>query len=238
MTESTVTVDPALAKDLLSDALDHDAAAAEEPAAEPPPRVSWLNEDGSPRYGLKADGTPRKSKPGTGRPRSDDKPRTTPQLPPGSESPAREKSRGTPGRDYTDDIGAALSMAWMGMASIPFTRAHAAIVRAHTPALVPAWNTAAQHNATIRGYIEKMSGDGNLAWVIPVTVVTTPLVIGMWQVTRDPQLRAELAAQTEKEFRAFIREQAQAAGIDLGEELPLPDEEELPLPDEEDEDAG
>lgn len=213
MTGATVTVDPALAKDLLSDALDADAAAG--PEAEPPPRASWLNEDGSPRWGVKADGTPRKARPGTGRPRNDDKPRTTRELPPGSESPAREQSRGTPGRDYTDEIGAALSMAWMGMASVPFTRAHAAVIRAHTPALIPAWNTAARHNAAIRGAIEKMSGDGNLAWVIPVVVVTTPVALGMWQVTRNGELRAELAAQTEQDFRAFITEQAQAAGIEL-----------------------
>jgi hypothetical protein len=220
----TVTVDAALAKDLLSDALDADAAASAGPAADPPPLASYLNEDGSPRWGLKADGTPRRAKPGSGRPPKDDRARTTKELPPGV-SPARQSSRGTPGRDYSDDIGAALTMAWMGMASIPYTRGHAAIIRAHTPGMIPAWNTAAQQSPAIRSAIEKMSGEGSLSWVIPVTIVTTPVVIGMWQVTRNAEMRAELAARTEQDFAAFIAEQARAAGIEPEAEAP---EEETP----------
>ncbi|HEX4661890.1 MAG TPA: hypothetical protein VH307_31225 [Streptosporangiaceae bacterium] len=213
-----MTVDPALAKDLLSEVLDADAAKADEtPAAPPPPRSPWLLEDGTPRWGLKPDGTPRRARPGTGRPPKDDKPRTAKELPPGNESPAREPTRGTTGRDYTDQIAGALSMTWMGMAAVPFTRAHAAVLHAHIPDMIPAWNTAAQQNATIRHAIEKLSGDGSWSWVIPVTVVTTPVVLGMWQVTRDGDLRTHLAAQTEKDFREFLTEQAAAAGIDLDE---------------------
>ncbi|HXC83863.1 MAG TPA: hypothetical protein VNV62_18600 [Trebonia sp.] len=219
----TLTVDPELARGLLDDVLDRDAA--DGPGADPPPRVPWLNEDGSPRWGVKADGSPRRAKPGTGRPRLDDndKPRTTGKPPPqpgtpGDTPPNPQSSGGGSGaKDYSEDIGATLTMVWMGLASVPFTRAHAAIVRAQTPAMVPAWNTAAQQNATIRKYVQKLSGEGSWAWVIPVTITTTPLAAGMWQVTRDASLRAALAKQTEKDFAEFIAEQATAAGMDIPE---------------------
>lgn len=217
----TVTVDPSALTEAFNRALDADAAAHNE--APPPPRVPWLNEDGSARWGYKEDGSPRRSKPGTGRPPKDgtDKARTTDKPPPqtpagGGQSGPDSHAAGQP-RDYSEDIGGALTMVWMGLASVPWTRGHAAIVRAQTPAMVPAWNTAAQQNATVRRYIEKLSGEGSWAWVIPVTIVTLPLAAGMWQVTRDRDLRAGLAAQTEKDFAAFIAEQARAAGMDIPE---------------------
>jgi hypothetical protein len=52
--------------------------------------------------------------------------------------------------------------------------------------------------------------------VLPVTIVMTPMVAGMWQVTKDGSLRAELAAQTERDFATFLQEQAKAAGMDVG----------------------
>jgi hypothetical protein len=232
----TVTVDPQLAKGLLDDVLNNDAgtAASSAPDAAPPPREPWLNEDGSPKYGLKEDGTPRKARPGTGRPRKgDDAPRTADKLPAaaaadGSRADTAEPAGG--GRDYADDIGAALTMTWMGLATLPVTRAHAAVLRAQTPALVPVWNTAAQQNKTVRRYVEKLSGEGSWGWVIPVTLVTTQLGVSMLQVTRDQALRAQLAAQTEHDFGQFLAEQARAAGIELetgpaGEAGPEPDSE-------------
>jgi len=217
----TITLDPSLLNDAFGQALDADAAAHD--AAPPPPRVPWLNEDGSARWGYKADGSPRKAKPGTGRPPRDDseRPRTSDKPPSGA--PAGETPKGqssTSAKDYSEDIGGALTMVWMGLASVPFTRAHAAIVRAQTPAMVPPWNVAAQQNPTIRKYVEKLSGEGSWAWVIPVTVVTTPLVAGMWQVTRDKNLRGQLAAQTEKDFAEFIVAQARAAGMDVPTQEP------------------
>jgi len=216
---STVTIDPSLLDDAFGRALDADAAAHD--AAPPPPRVPWLNEDGTARWGHKADGAIRKAKPGTGRPPRDPdgRPRASDKPPPQSPAPPPTPQTATSAKDYSEDIGGALTMAWMGLASIPVTRAHAAIVRAQTPAMIPAWNVAAQQNPKIRYYVEKLSGEGSWAWVIPVTVVTVPLVTGMWQVTRDRELRAQLAAQTERDFAAFIVEQARAAGM----EIPTPE---------------
>ena len=212
--QATVTVDPELARRALGEVLDADAAA--QPAAPPPPRREPPPDaTADAPWGFKADGTPRKGPPGPGRPRKDkaDEARTTGQEP--ASTPAQDPAKLQPAADYSDDIGAALTMVWMGMASIPWTRAHAAIVRIQTPQLVPAWNAAAQQNATIRRYVLKLSGEGSWAWVLPVTITTVPLVLGMWQVTRDPELRAQLAARTEQEFAAFIAEQAAAAGITM-----------------------
>jgi hypothetical protein len=213
----TVTLDPSLLDEAFGRALDADAAS--HAAAPPPPRVPWLNEDGSARWGHKADGTVRKAKPGTGRPpaNGDGKPRTSDQPPPGPPPPPPPAPSASTAHDYSEDIGGALTMVWMGLATIPYTRAHAAIVRAQTPAMVPAWNVAAQQNPTVRKYVEKLSGEGSWAWVIPVTVVTMPLLTGMWQVTRNRELRVQLAAQTEKDFAAFIVEQARAAGMEIPE---------------------
>jgi hypothetical protein len=212
-----VTVDPSLCAGLLDDVLDADAAGHH--SADPPPRVPWLNEDGSPRWGVKADGTPRKSNPGTGRPprNADDKARATDKAP---EPPKDEhKPQGhADAEDYTDDIGGALTMVWMGFAAVPWTKAHAAVIRMYTPQMAPAWNTAAQQNATIRRYVKKLSGEGSWSWVLPVTIVTTPLIAGFWQVTRDPDLRRQLTAQTEKDFAMFLQEQAKAAGMSMAED--------------------
>jgi hypothetical protein len=207
-----VTVDPSLAAGLLDDVLDADAAG--HPSADPPPRVPWLNEDGSPRWGVKADGTPRKSNPGTGRPprNADDKARATDKAP----EPPKDEHKphsSADAEDFSDDIGGALTMVWMGTAAIPWTKAHAAVIRMYTPNMVPAWNVAAQQNATVRKYVKKLSGEGSWSWVLPVTIVTTPLLAGFWQVTKDGALRAQLAAQTEKDFAAFLAEQAKAAGM-------------------------
>lgn len=218
MTAGTVTVDPELARGLLDDALAADAG--REPdglAAEPPPRQPWLNEDGTAKYGLKADGTPRKSRPGTGRPPKDEAARTADRLPAAAaaDGPRSSAGPGGGGRDYAGDIGGALTMAWMGMAVLPATKPHAAVLKPAIPRLAAAWGTAAENNAAIRRYAEKLSGDGSLAWVIPVTLTTAQLGVGILQAARDPQLRAQLAAQTDHDFRSFLAEQAQAAGMDL-----------------------
>jgi hypothetical protein len=214
-----VTIDQAALEAAFNGALATDAERHE--SAPAPPRVPWLNEDGSARWGTKADGTPQRAKPGTGRPPADgtDKARTTDKVP---EQPRPPQAASEP-KDYTEDIGAALTMVWMGMAALPWTKAHAAIIRAQTPAMAPAWNQAAQQNATVRKYVQKLSGEGSWSWVLPVTVVTTPVLMGFWQVMRDGDLRRQLAAQTDHDFMAFITEQARAAGM----QIPVPEDAQL-----------
>lgn len=228
--DQTATVDTGALTDAFEQALATDAErhADDAAAAVAPPRVPWLNDDGTPKYGFKADGvTPKRGPGGPGRGNK----RSTAEKPRAAERPLAD-AKGTgvvhaaaaaapsAPRDYTDEIAGGLTMLWMGTASIRWTKAHAAIIRAQTPALVPALNTAAQQNPTIRQGIEKLSGEGSWAWVIPLVVATTPLATGFWQVTRNSQLRAELAAQTDQEFAAFIMEQARAAGMTIPELTP------------------
>jgi hypothetical protein len=222
----TVTVDPSLTAGLLDEVLDADAAS--HPSADPPPRVPWLNDDGTPRWGTKADGTPRKSNPGTGRPpkNADDKARATDKAPEPPKDPPKAQGSAS-SEDFTEDIGGALTMVWMGLAATPWTKGHAAVVRHYTPQMAPAWNTAAQQNATVRKYVKKLSGEGSWSWVLPVTIVTTPLIAGFWQVTRDSDLRKQLAAQTEKDFAEFI-DQARAAGMTVDDSPSGPPDQENP----------
>jgi len=217
MTE-TIMVDPELARQALGDVLDADAAA--QPAQDPPPRrPPPPDATAEAPWGFKADGTPRKGPPGPGRPRKDktDQARVTDDKPPAGDGkqdpqPAQEPA------DYTADITGALTMVWMGASALPWTRGHAGALYGQIPALAPAWSTAAQHNAAIRRYVVKFSGQGSLAWVIPVTVSTSQLVLALWEVTRNAELRAELARQNDEDFRLFVREQAEAAGMVFDDE--------------------
>lgn len=216
MSTPSIAVDPDLARQALGDALDADAAA--QPAAEAPPRRQ-PPPDATPEapWGFKADGTPRKGPPGPGRPRRSDpdsRPRTQPDTPdsPSSSTPSSSSAAADAAPvDYTEDIGSALVLGWMCLSTIPFTHAHAAIVRRSMPELAPAWNTAAQQNATVRRYVRKLSGDGSWSWVIPVTVATTPLVLGLFQASINSELRAELKQENARNWEQFLRDQVQAA---------------------------
>jgi hypothetical protein len=219
---AAVEVDPGLLGSAFDQALATDAArsAAAADTAAPPPREPWLNEDGTPRWGFKPDGvTPRRGPGGPGRPRKDagSKPRgDTSPAPAGKPAAARVASSSTAEpRDYSEDIAGALLLTWMGLASTPWTKAHAAIVKNSTPSMIPAWNTAGQQNMTIRGWIEKLSGEGSWAWMIPVAMTTTPLAIGLWEVTRNPAIRAEARAQTESDWAEFTTATAREHGLEL-----------------------
>ena len=215
MAETAVVVDPGALEEAFQGALDTDAAAHQ--SAPAPPRQPWLNEDGSPKYGLKADGTPKKGPGGPGRgnrrtgdtaPRGDAPAASTP-------APGAVNLQSGVAADYSDDIAGALFLAWMGLASTPWTRAQAAVVKNSTPQMVPAWNSAAQQNATIRAWVTKLSGEGSWAWIIPVTMTTTPLVLGIWESIRDKEARAALNAQTKIDWDEFLAETAKAHGLEL-----------------------
>jgi hypothetical protein len=216
----TVTVDPAALDAAFEGALDSDAST--HTAAPPPPRTPWLNEDGSPKYGLKADGSPKKGAGGPGRghkARPESAPRGSTKAPAtAAPAPAAGKvAPAAPGepKDYTDDISGALFLGWMGLASTPWTKPQAAVVKNCTPQMVPAWNTAAQQNATVRTWVEKLSGEGSWAWLLPVTMTTAPLALGIWESIRDKAARAALTAQTEADWQEFLQATAEAHGLEL-----------------------
>jgi hypothetical protein len=217
MTAETVTVDAELARQALADVLDADAAA--QPAAAPPPR-RLPPPDATPEapWGFKADGTPRKGPAGPGRPRKDaDAKARTDDTP---DAPGKPQQPAAPAADvsYAEQVGDALTVGWMILGTIPFTKPQAAVLHNGMETLIPAWDQAARHNPTIRKYVLKLSGEGSWAWLIPVAITTMPVVMGMWQATIDQSIRPQLAKQTDADLTEFILGQAREAG------LPIPDD--------------
>lgn len=211
----TVTVDPELAKGLLDQALDADAAA--QPPAEAPPMVPWLNEDGSPRWGLKADGTPRRSKPGPGAPKRNgtEKPRTTAKLP---STPAPKADKLQPAgeaRDYTAAFRDAGLTVWMALSSVPYTTGHAFLLHSQIPALATGLNQGAAKNPWLRKQADRLEAGEGYLWVIPLTVPLVSLAMGSWQLIRDSATRQQLGAQNDALFQEFVIEQARAAGMEI-----------------------
>jgi hypothetical protein len=205
--DAPVIVDPDLAKRALGQVLDDDAAA--QPDAAPPPARAPI-EGATPEapWGFKPDGSPRKGPPGPGRPRKDpaDKPRTEERPAAAAQAAAEPPVK----ESYAEDIHAALTTAWMGLSLIKWTRGHAAVIHANTPQLATAWAVAAKQNKQVRTWVVKLSGEGSWGWVIPVTAATAPVVLGLWEVTRNAELRAGMAEQNDAEFGAFIADQMKA----------------------------
>ena len=210
----TVMVDADLARQALDSALEDDAAKA--PAQAPPPKRQ-PPADATPDapWGFKADGSPRKGPPGPGRPRKDaaSAPRT--------EEPSSEVARSAPADvSYAQQVSDALTVGWMVLAAIPYTKPQAAVLHDGMPAMVPAWDQAARQNTAVRKYVLKLSGDGSWAWIVPVAVSTMPVLMGMWQaLTAGKDLRAALAAQTDQHLQDFVIEQARAAGIQIPDQM-------------------
>jgi hypothetical protein len=216
VTETSVTVDPKLAAGLLDDALAADAAAG--PAADAPPVVPWLNEDGTPKWGTKKDGTPRRAKPGPGAPKrnpAEQQPRTTDQA---SSTPGQDPGNLQPApaaHDYTGAFRDAGLTIWMGLSAIPFTTGHAFLLHSQIPALATGLNAGAQKNPWLARQAAKLEAGEGYLWVIPLTVPLASLAMGSWQLIRDQDLRRELGGRNDQLFQAFVTEQAKAAGLNL-----------------------
>jgi hypothetical protein len=223
MTVETVTVDPELARQALGEVLDKDAAA--QPAAQPPPR-RIPPPDATPEapWGFKADGTPRKGPAGPGRPRKDtaDAPRTA-ELDTSTPGGSPDNSQPSEPRSYAQEVNDALAVGWMILATIPPTKPQAYILHEAMPNLVPAWDQAAQHNASVRKFVLKISGDGSWAWVVPVAISTIPVLMGFWQVLGLPKEdRAKLVAASDQHLKEFVLEQAKSAGLEIPAESGSP----------------
>jgi hypothetical protein len=209
----TVTVAPGL----IPGPADLDAALAADAARtdpEPPPRAPWLNEDGSARWGTKADGSPRKSRPGPGRGGKDGKARTETPPPPGTAGGGGS----TPARSYREELEGASTVIWLGLAMTPPTRPYATLWASQSEGQVAAWDKAAQASPAVRGFVERyLAGGSHLAWIGPVALSTIPLAAGVGALLRNPELRAQLAAQAEADLGAYMgavtaQVEAEAAG--------------------------
>ena len=212
------------ADDVFIAALEREAASAP-PEVPAPPRLApsadpeaphGRAEDGTANapYGLnKKTGRPNLKAAGPGRGgRKADAPRTTTMIP-----AADPKKTAAGVTDYRADLAGLGQTVWMAGAMLPPARPYAALWMEALPGLVESWNVAAQKNGTVRGYVEKLAGDGSYAWVIGVTVATLPFVVGCAKLSRkekDPvkaqaqdELKAALKSRTEDEFAAYVQSQ-------------------------------
>jgi len=215
--------------DVFTAALEREAASAP-PEVPAPPRLApsadpdaphGRAEDGTPNapFGLnKKTGRPNLKAAGPGRGgRKADAPRTTTMV------PADPKKTAAGVTDYRADLAGLGQTVWMAGAMLPPARPYAALWMEALPGLIESWNTAAQKNGTVRGYVEKLAGDGSYAWVIGVTVATLPFVVGCAKLSRkekDPvkakaqdELKAALKSRTEDEFAAYVQSQMGVAEV-------------------------
>lgn len=166
------------------------ASAGDMPA---PPKV-----DPEAPYGRTKDGQPKKG-PG-GRPAKDaDKPRVTTSAMGGVAGDVR---------DYTPDLVGLSKSLYVVMAMIPPTQAQAALWRAHAPAMVPAWNQAAQQSEQVRTALEWLSGPGT--WPVAVAAATVPFAlqsIALWRGGPKSELYQSLTEATLADLQRMAQEQ-------------------------------
>jgi len=183
--------------------------------AAPPPKLPPPDgADPEAPFGRKADGSPRKSRPGPGRGHratGADKPRTG-ELPAEAKKPARQSA--SEPEDYTGALQDAGMAIWVGLSSMPWTGAHAALWRSHVPGLAAALNAGAQQNPAVRRQVTKLTGEGGWLWVVPLAASVSSLAAGSWQILKDQQLRGELKAKNDEMFVAFVEEQVKAMSPD------------------------
>ncbi len=222
----------------LGDALSADAAVSP-PEHPPPPRAEAADPDAP--HGRDDAGTPlapyginKKTKrpnlkpagPGRGH-KSDDKPRVTAQGKDTPASPAKAASGqpGSGGRDYSEDLAGLGYSIWMGASAVrggklplvkitmPDLRPYAYVWEDQLPRGVAAWNAAAQQNATVRGWVQKLAGEGSWQWVIGVGIWGANFLAGCQELRADSGLATQAAAANDLNIKAFLAQQiAQAAG--------------------------
>lgn len=218
-------------------ALEKDAGAGADhgPPAAPPPKKSdnpdaphGLGPDGKPLapYGHKADGRPRIKPGGPGRARTrspDDRARVAAVRPAASGGQAAAD-----GPDYTGpltDLGTSLWLAGsmlrggrLLIVPVPDVRPYAAVFRQQMPGLIGAWNVAARQNATVRGYVERVTGDGAWSWKVGVAVASAGFAAACIEMGKaGPDIKAAAAAANDAELERFMTEQLAELGLEAAE---------------------
>lgn len=214
-------------------ALSADAGVTPTEIPAPPRRAATVDPDaphgrdehGTPHapWGVGANGKPRIKPAGPGRPKSKDEQARVAATPKGASGGAPKGGGHAEDADYSGDLAGLGMSVWMGGAALPATRPYAHLWKQSLPGMVNAWNEAAKQNATVRGYVEKLAGDGSYAWVIGVALSTAPLVAGCLELAKRgktaedkaerAQLRAQYANACEAELREFMAEQMAAMGM-------------------------
>lgn len=191
------------------------APRSDEPEAPAPPRRDPTDPEAP--YGRKVDGTPKKA-PG-GRP-------PKPRMIEGAKSEGKAKGKDQPGagRDYTGALTEFCEALWMVGASVPIphdatrvkVRVQAHVIRVNKDGLAQGVNMMAQHNATIRAGVEKLT-TGSAGWVLPAVMALAPFAVqsaSVWRapVEGDMRMAADaVEAQWAEMFSAMQAEFAQEA---------------------------
>lgn len=179
-------------------------------------------EDGTPLmpYGPRKDGKPALKPAGPGRGHKGDKPRETTAAPAAAAAASGKDS----GPDYRADLSGLGMMLWMGGAMLPAAQPYAHVWKQSLPGQVNAWNTAAKQNITVRGWVEKLSGEGSWAWVFPVMATSGSFLASCLALSKNtPEAqaaRAELAKACQADFTAYMDAQM-AAMTELEQEMAL-----------------
>jgi hypothetical protein len=178
------------------------APPADAPEAAAPPKRDAPDPEAP--YGRKADGTPRKSRPGPGRP-------PKPRMIEAPKDQDQGKAKASTAQDYTTGLTEFTDALWMVMAATPIPhdsmrvriRAQAYVLKTNQAGVVTSVNTMAQHNATIRGGVEKLTM-GSAGWVLPAVMALAPFAVqsaAIWRAPVEGDMRT-LADQTEADWSA------------------------------------
>ena len=132
---------------------------------------------------------------------------TTAAADPRDAKKAKEAAKLTP-KDFSADLAAITDAVWLGASQLPVAAPYAAILKGNQAGLVSALNQAANQNATVRNYVEKISGGGNGSWMMSLGMVGVSMAMQGMQMAKDPELR-----------RQVVEANAQAVA-----ELPHPDQ--------------
>lgn len=229
-----------------TDALAADAGAAVDhgPPVSAPPKKSdnpdaphGVDANGVPLapYGHKADGRPRIKPGGPGRAKSpDDKARvaTLPRSSSSASSGSSASSSSDDGPDFSAQLADLGTTVWLAgsmlrggrliIVPVPDMRPYAAVFKQQLPGLVGAWNVAARQSSTVRGYVERVSGEGAWSWKVGVAVTCVGFVAACAEMAKAPaDVKAAAAAANDAELERFMTAQISELGLEaaaLGEE--------------------
>lgn len=226
-------VDSAFAAALAADsgaAVDHGPPVAAPPKkSDNPDAPHGLGPDGAPLapYGHKADGRPRIKPGGPGRARApDDRARVAPMRP--ASSPSSSSSSGNSsadGPDFTEQLEDLGTTVWLAgsmlrggrliIVPVPDVRPYAAVFKQQLPGLVGAWNVAARQSTAVRGYVERVSGEGAWSWKVGVAVTCVGLVAACAEMAKaPPEVKAAAAAANDDELARFMTAQVAELGLE------------------------
>lgn len=185
-------------------------------------------------YGFKPDGRPRIKPGGPGRraPRSaDDTARVSPIHPgtPAGSGPAGGGGQAAAdGPDFSEQLTDLGTTVWLGASvlrggrlfvfPVPDARPYAAVWIQQLPGMVGAWNVAARQNSTVRGYVERLSGEGAWSWKVGVAVTMVGFAAACMEMAKvAPEVRAAAAAANDAELDRFMTAQIAELGLQPAE---------------------